>query len=71
MAAPNKLAHQVAGGRWLLTGGGGYEPLRDVPRTWTHLLAPRPPDIRLTHGHTSRPPGASTHPAAPAARPLS
>ncbi len=39
MAAPNKLAHQVADGRWLLTGGGGYEPLRDVPRTWTHLLA--------------------------------
>ncbi len=38
-AAIHHLAHQVAGGRWLLTGGGGYEPLLVVPRTWTHLLA--------------------------------
>ena len=33
------LAHEVAGGRWVLTGGGGYELVRVVPRTWTHLLA--------------------------------
>jgi acetoin utilization protein AcuC len=33
------LAHEVAGGRWLVTGGGGYELVRVVPRTWTHLLA--------------------------------
>ncbi len=33
------LAHEVAGGRWLLTGGGGYELVQVVPRTWTHLLA--------------------------------
>jgi len=33
------LAHTVADGRWLLTGGGGYELLQVVPRTWTHLLA--------------------------------
>jgi acetoin utilization protein AcuC len=38
-AAIHELAHQVAGGRWLLTGGGGYELLQVVPRTWTHLLA--------------------------------
>ncbi len=38
-AAIHVLAHQVAGGRWLLTGGGGYELLQVVPRTWTHLLA--------------------------------
>jgi acetoin utilization protein AcuC len=38
-AAIHRLAHEVAGGRWLLTGGGGYEPLQVVPRTWTHLLA--------------------------------
>src|SRR6266852_545336 len=38
-AAIHGLAHQVAGGRWLLTGGGGYELLQVVPRTWTHLLA--------------------------------
>jgi len=38
-AAIHRLAHEVAGGRWLLTGGGGYELLQVVPRTWTHLLA--------------------------------
>jgi acetoin utilization protein AcuC len=38
-AAIHHLAHEVAGGRWLLTGGGGYELLQVVPRTWTHLLA--------------------------------
>ena len=38
-AAIHELAHEVANGRWLLTGGGGYELLQVVPRTWTHLLA--------------------------------
>ena len=38
-AAVHSLAHEVAGGRWLLTGGGGYELVKVVPRTWTHLLA--------------------------------
>jgi acetoin utilization protein AcuC len=33
------LAHETAGGRWLLTGGGGYELVQVVPRSWTHLLA--------------------------------
>jgi len=37
-AAIHALAHEVAGGRWLLTGGGGYEHVNVVPRTWTHLL---------------------------------
>ncbi|MDQ2812155.1 MAG: acetoin utilization protein AcuC [Actinomycetota bacterium] len=37
-AALHALAHEVAGGRWLLTGGGGYEHVDVVPRTWTHLL---------------------------------
>ena len=35
----HQLAHEYAGGRWLLTGGGGYELVQVVPRTWTHLLA--------------------------------
>ncbi len=35
----HQLAHECAGGRWLLTGGGGYELVQVVPRTWTHLLA--------------------------------
>jgi acetoin utilization protein AcuC len=38
-AAVHALAHESAGGRWLLTGGGGYELVQVVPRTWTHLLA--------------------------------
>ncbi|MDQ2585680.1 acetoin utilization protein AcuC [Saccharothrix yanglingensis] len=33
------LAVEVAGGKWLALGGGGYELLRVVPRSWTHLLA--------------------------------
>jgi acetoin utilization protein AcuC len=35
----HELAHETAGGKWLLTGGGGYELVQVVPRTWTHLLA--------------------------------
>jgi acetoin utilization protein AcuC len=37
-AALHTLAHEVAGGRWLLTGGGGYQHVQVVPRSWTHLL---------------------------------
>jgi acetoin utilization protein AcuC len=36
--ALHDLAHEVCDGRWLATGGGGYEIVRVVPRTWTHLL---------------------------------
>jgi acetoin utilization protein AcuC len=38
-AAIHALAHESAGGRWLATGGGGYELVQVVPRSWTHLLA--------------------------------
>ncbi|MBV9291483.1 MAG: acetoin utilization protein AcuC [Frankiales bacterium] len=38
-ATLHALAHEVCGGRWLATGGGGYELVRVVPRSWTHLLA--------------------------------
>ena len=37
-AAVHALAHEIRGGRWLLTGGGGYQHVEVVPRTWTHLL---------------------------------
>jgi acetoin utilization protein AcuC len=50
-AALHRLAHETAGGRWVLTGGGGYELVRVVPRTWTHLLAEaagRPLDPQAT-----------------------
>src|SRR6476659_7974102 len=29
------LAHRYAGGRWLATGGGGYDAYRVVPRMWS------------------------------------
>jgi acetoin utilization protein AcuC len=38
-AAIHALADEVAGGRWLLTGGGGYQHVAVVPRSWAHLLA--------------------------------
>jgi acetoin utilization protein AcuC len=37
--ALHRLAHETAGGRWILVGGGGYELVQVVPRAWTHLLA--------------------------------
>ncbi|MDZ5622685.1 acetoin utilization protein AcuC [Nocardioides bizhenqiangii] len=37
--ALHDLAHEVAGGRWVATGGGGYAVFGVVPRAWTHLLA--------------------------------
>jgi acetoin utilization protein AcuC len=33
------LAHDVAGGRWVATGGGGYQWARVVPRAWTIAFA--------------------------------
>jgi acetoin utilization protein AcuC len=33
------LAHQLCGGRWVATGGGGYDIWRVVPRAWTSLWA--------------------------------
>jgi acetoin utilization protein AcuC len=35
----HRLAHEVADGKWVAFGGGGYGLVRCVPRTWTHLLA--------------------------------
>ena len=37
--ALHDLAHEVCGGRWVATGGGGYAVVDVVPRAWTHLLA--------------------------------
>jgi acetoin utilization protein AcuC len=31
----DQVAHRYAGGRWLATGGGGYDAYRVVPRTWS------------------------------------
>ena len=35
----HRLAHDAAGGRWLATGGGGYQWARVVPRAWTLYFA--------------------------------
>jgi acetoin utilization protein AcuC len=45
----HELAHAHAEGRWVALGGGGYEIVEVVPRTWTHLVAiaagaPVPPE---------------------------
>lgn len=37
--ALHDLAHETAHGRWVALGGGGYEIVGVVPRTWSHLLA--------------------------------
>lgn len=35
----HRLAHEVSQGRWIALGGGGYELVDVVPRSWTHLTA--------------------------------
>jgi acetoin utilization protein AcuC len=35
----HRLAHDVAYGRWVATGGGGYQWARVVPRAWTLYFA--------------------------------
>ena len=37
--ALHDLAHELCEGRWVALGGGGYEVVEVVPRTWTHLTA--------------------------------
>jgi acetoin utilization protein AcuC len=37
--AMKALADELCGGRWIITGGGGYALVEAVPRAWTHLLA--------------------------------
>ncbi|HEX6381348.1 MAG TPA: acetoin utilization protein AcuC, partial [Acidimicrobiia bacterium] len=38
-AVLHELAHRAAGGRWIATGGGGYQWARVVPRAWTIYFA--------------------------------
>jgi acetoin utilization protein AcuC len=35
----HELAHEATGGRWIATGGGGYQWARVVPRAWTIAFA--------------------------------
>jgi acetoin utilization protein AcuC len=48
-AALHRLAHERTQGRWVALGGGGYEHVEVVPRTWAHLVGEvvhRPVDPR-------------------------
>jgi acetoin utilization protein AcuC len=38
-AVLHELAHRAAGGRWVATGGGGYQWAAVVPRAWTIYFA--------------------------------
>lgn len=51
-ATLHALAHEVCEGRWVATGGGGYEVVDVVPRSWAHLVgiavhAPVPPETPI------------------------
>lgn len=53
--ALHELAHEVAGGKWVAFGGGGYAVVDVVPRAWTHLLAivagrPLDPELEVPGG---------------------
>lgn len=53
--ALHDLAHELTGGKWVATGGGGYELVDVVPRAWTHLLGivagtPVSPDVMTPGG---------------------
>jgi len=37
--ALHALSHEICDGRWVALGGGGYEVVDVVPRTWAHLTA--------------------------------
>jgi acetoin utilization protein AcuC len=46
------LAHELCEGRWVALGGGGYEVVDVVPRTWSHLVGiashqPVPPETEI------------------------
>jgi len=56
--ALEQLAEELTGGRWIITGGGGYSLTNVVPRIWTHLLAivagtPIDPETATTDGWRS------------------
>ncbi len=53
----DEVAHRFAGGRWLATGGGGYDVYRVVPRAWalTWLAgAHREPPARIPSAWRAR-----------------
>lgn len=56
-SAVANLAGRFCGGRWIATGGGGYNVLDVVPRSWSHLVAiaaGRPVPLRTAVPHDWR-----------------
>lgn len=56
-SAVGNLAERHCGGRWIATGGGGYNVLEVVPRAWSHLVAiaaGRPVPLRTVVPHDWR-----------------
>ncbi len=35
----HRMSHELCAGRWVATGGGGYEVVQVVPLVWSHLIA--------------------------------
>ena len=58
--ALHDLAHEVAGGRWVAIGGGGYEMVDVVPRAWTPPAGDRRRRAARPARRSRRRPGAST-----------
>lgn len=53
----DRLAHEYAAGRWLATGGGGYDAYRVVPRSWSLIWlaqAHREPPAEIDAGWRDR-----------------
>jgi len=53
----HELAHRYCEGRWVATGGGGYDPVRVVPRAWATVwgeMNRRTPPSRLPKAWLAR-----------------
>jgi len=37
-ARTHAIAHRICAGRWLIVGGGGYDPADVTPRAWTAFM---------------------------------
>ena len=67
--ALHDLAHEVASGRWVAFGGGGYAVVDVVPRAWTHLLSAVVGHPAGDHGRDARGLAARRSWSASASRP--
>ena len=61
----DRVAHGSAGGRWLATGGGGYDAYRVVPRSWSLVWLAGRTSCGARCRHRSRG-GSAGRPRAPA-----